>query len=274
MRFECLNRHAARPSTCSRASRRGTVCRSPRRPGPVRPQSALSRQIQTLEEQLGATLFQRQAPRTAPDRCRAESAVSAKVVLEEIAQSVARIARADRAADGDRPTSHSSLWLIPRISPFERSIPAWTSSFRPTIASSTWSARASDLAIRYCSRAMARGAPRLFGERLLPVCSPAVEGDRGNLCASRRIQHHVTAHWVDEGDAFPGSLVGLAASAGLRDLKPAGSMRFSHYDQVMQAAQERPGRGAGTHAADRSCSSGSAGWWRAAAQQARRGRTT
>jgi len=209
-------------------------------------QSALSRQIQTLEEQLGATLFERRHRELRLTDAGQILQTSARVVLQEIAQSVARIRRAHTAQPLTVSTNQpfASLWLIPRISRFRALHPSVDVFISADNRIVDLEREGIDLAIRYCSQAMApAGAPRLFGERLLPVCSPAVAGDRERpLRKPEDLQHHVLLHWVDEGGRFPWLNWSVwLASAGLRDLKPAGSMRFSHYDQVMQAAQDGQG---------------------------------
>jgi DNA-binding transcriptional LysR family regulator len=98
--------------------------------------------------------------------------------------------------------------------------------------------------VRYCSEAAAPpGAPRLFGERLLPVCSPALVADPARpLRKAEDLARHVLLHVDDESGRFPwlNWSVWLAA-VGIRELTPAGSLRFNHFDQVMQAALDGQG---------------------------------
>jgi LysR family glycine cleavage system transcriptional activator len=82
------------------------------------------------------------------------------------------------------------------------------------------------------------GSPRLFGERLVPVCSPSLAADPERpLKRPEDLARHILLHIDDERGRFPwlNWSVWLAA-IGIRDLKPAGSMRFNHFDQAVQAA--------------------------------------
>ena len=88
----------------------------------------------------------------------------------------------------------------------------------PTAATASWA-----LSMAVCS-------PRLVKDRARPLKSPA------------DLRHHTLLHF----DHIEGSIPWLAwsvwlESAGLPELKPAGSLRFSHYDQVIAAALQGQG---------------------------------
>ena len=88
-----------------------------------------------------------------------------------------------------------------------------------------------------------RRARRLFGERLLPVCAPALTRDPARpLQRPEDLARHVLLHIDDDRGRFPwlNWSVWLAAN-GIDELKPAGSLRFNHFDQVMQAALDGQG---------------------------------
>ena len=96
-----------------------------------------------------------------------------------------------------------------------------------------------DLAIRYCAEETApREGLRLFGERMLPVVSPAVAHDpRTPLKRPADLAHHVLLHLDDPEGRTPWIDWRAWLSAnGEAALKPAGSLRFTLYDQVIQAA--------------------------------------
>jgi DNA-binding transcriptional LysR family regulator len=87
------------------------------------------------------------------------------------------------------------------------------------------------------------GAVRLFGERLLPVCSPGLAVDRARpLKRPEDLARHVLLHIDDERGRFPwlNWSVWLAAN-GIDEIESAGSLRFNHFDQVMQAALDGQG---------------------------------
>src|SRR5262249_17752162 len=96
-----------------------------------------------------------------------------------------------------------------------------------------------DIAVRYLPDAAAPdGAVRLFGERMLPVVSPQVQ-ERGKapLRNPGDLAHHVLLHLDDPEGRTPWlDCRSWLAWNGQPGLKPAGSYRFSLYDQVIQAA--------------------------------------
>jgi len=84
------------------------------------------------------------------------------------------------------------------------------------------------------------GAPadsvRLFGERLLPVASPALVKRGPPLAQPGDLARHVLIHLDDPGGIMPWlNWPAWLASNGQPTLKPAGTLRFSLYDQVIQA---------------------------------------
>ena len=82
------------------------------------------------------------------------------------------------------------------------------------------------------------GAVRLFGERLLPVASPSLIRRKSSpLARPADLAHHVLIHLDDSHGLMPWlNWPAWLAGNGLPELKPAGSLRFSFYDQVIQAA--------------------------------------
>src|SRR5215471_9321122 len=83
-------------------------------------QSALSRQMQTLEEQLGLPLFERRHRQLLLTDAGQVLQATAKAVLDQISQAVASIRRDRAVAPLTVSTNQpfASLWLIPRLSHF------------------------------------------------------------------------------------------------------------------------------------------------------------
>ena len=204
-------------------------------------QSALSRQIQALEQALGIALFER--------RHRALVLTPAGVTLHrEVAAALAALAAAaDRARAGSREpgltltttVSFASLWIIPRLPAFRARHPeveVYVSANDRTVDLARGDV---DVAIRYCAEETApREGLRLFGERMLPVVSPAVARDpRTPLKRPGDLARHVLLHLDDPEGRTPWLDWRAWLSAnGEPELKPAGSLRFTLYDQVIQAA--------------------------------------
>jgi len=204
-------------------------------------QSALSRQIQTLEEQLGVALFERRHRELRLTDAGQILHTCAKNVLDELAHAVAKIRREQSTQPLTVSTNQpfAAMWLIPRLSQFRELHPDVDVFISADNRIVDLERERIDLAVRYCTEAMAPpGSPRLFGERLVPVCSPSLAADRERpLKRPEDLARHTLLHIDDERGRFPwlNWSVWLAA-IGIRDLEPAGSLRFNHFDQVMQAA--------------------------------------
>ena len=204
-------------------------------------QSAVSRQIKALEDHLGVRLFKRR-PRS--------------LVLTESGQLLYRLAadvlerlqagtdqlRADsraRQLSITTTTGFASLWLIPRLQRFTSLNPDIDVRISATTEALNLERGLIDLAIRYCRpETVPEGAVRLFGEEMLPVCSRALLRDRARpLKRPQDLKHHTLLHFDYPGaeKTFMDWGTWLAA-LGIHDLKSAGALHFSQYEQMIQAA--------------------------------------
>ncbi len=132
-----------------------------------------------------------------------------------------------------------SLWLIPRLAAFRKRHPALDVRVSANNDILDLDRERIDVAIRYCPVEKApAGAIRMFGEEIVPVCSPALLRDRTRqLKTPADLANHVLLHFDDIDRAIPSLSWSVWLEAeGLADLKPAASLRFSHYDQVVNAA--------------------------------------
>jgi LysR family glycine cleavage system transcriptional activator len=140
-------------------------------------QPAISRQIRSLEEELGNALFLRGTRHVELTGAGAALLRSVAPWLEQLDASVRQIrARRQRQQVGVTTfASFASLWLLPRLPYFQREHPdidirisaqdSWADPDDPEI----------DLALRYClSRDAPPGSVPLFGEVVTPVASPAL----------------------------------------------------------------------------------------------------
>jgi DNA-binding transcriptional LysR family regulator len=213
-------------------------------------QSALSRQMQTLEEQLGLPLFERQHRQLLLTEAGQRLHATVKTLLEQLAQTLATIRR-DQTTQSLRVSTNqpfASLWLIPRLSRFQRLHPGVNVYISADNRIVDLERERLDLAVRYCTEAMAPpGSVRLFGERLVPVCSPRLAADRARpLKRPEDLAHHVLLHLDDERGRMPWlNWSAWLAANGIRELIPAGSLRFNHFHEVMQAAVDGQGVGLG-----------------------------
>jgi DNA-binding transcriptional LysR family regulator len=204
-------------------------------------QSALSRQVQALEEALGVALFVRR------HRALALTPAGAAFHRDVAAALGALIAAADSARGVHRTpgltlsttVSFASLWIVPRLPAFRARHPdveVYVSADDRLIDLGRGDV---DVAVRYLADANApEGGVRLFGERMLPVVAPRLARGGGlPLAKPADLAHHVLLHLDDPEGRTPWLdwTVWLAAN-GQPGLKGAGSLRFKLYDQVIQAA--------------------------------------
>ena len=218
-------------------------------------QSALSRQVKALEDALGVALFVRRHRALALTPAGAAFHRSGHRKAARSRRRGRRRARRrtrDRVSRSPRPSrsprcGSSRGCRVSRGAPGRRGVRVRRRPARRPGARRR--RRRGPLPRR---RRRAGDAVRLFGERLLPVASPALV-KRGAAAQAARRPRAPRAHpprrsrrlmpWLN----WPAWL-DVERPAGL---KPAGTMRFSLYDQVIQATRRRAGRGARPHSAHR-----------------------
>jgi DNA-binding transcriptional LysR family regulator len=204
-------------------------------------QSAVSRQIKALEDHLGIRLFERR-PRSLALTESGEALYRMSAdVLERLqtATDQLRAASRTRQLSITTTTGFASLWLIPRLQRFTGLHPDIDVRISATTDTLNLERSLVDLAIRYCPPESApEGATRLFGEEVLPVCAPALLRDRSRpLKRPQDLKHHVLLHFD-----YPGAQKMFMdwgtwlTSLGIGDLKSAGALHFSQYEQMIQAA--------------------------------------
>lgn len=201
-------------------------------------QSAVSRQIQALEEDLGCKLFER---RTRALLLTEQGQVLFRVAQETL-QGVHDTAERIRAEPPARTVTVTttpgiaSLWLIPRLAGFTRNHPDIDVRISASYELVRLERSGVDLAVRYMPVGSLPGQKPLFGEEMMPVCSPALAADPARpLAEPADLARHVLLHLDDEQTSWLDWKLWLHAF-GLKDIKPAGALHFSGYDQVIQAA--------------------------------------
>lgn len=203
-------------------------------------QSAVSRQIKELEDQLGLPLFQR--------RHRALSLTDAGQQFYAVAAQVITTMRAAterlRAQAGKRrplsvttTNSFASLWLIPRLAGFTRAHPEVDVRITAETRVQDLERDGLDVALRHGPASLAGpNAVRLFGERVFPVCSPKLL-KKLPLKKPDDLKNHVLLQYHDPDVRHPWlhwkTWLEVAGVAGLR---PAGTLSFSGYEQIIPAA--------------------------------------
>lgn len=208
-------------------------------------QSAVSKQIRLLEEALGVPLFER--------RHRALQLTVAGEILQRAAdEAFARLRETARQLmGGDEPAVNltttpalASLWLIPRLGEFARANPGIDVRISTGTQVVDLERGSLDLAIRSLpDTAAPAGARRLFGETVLVVCNPRLAADpQRPLATAEDLVHHTLLAYDDDQRRRPWlgwpTLLEVLGVAGLR---PAATISFTQYDQLLRAAIEGQG---------------------------------
>jgi len=209
-------------------------------------QSAVSRQIKALEDHLGVKLFTR-LNRALKLSAEGEALYrTAQAVMHQLADATANISRRDddRLLTVTTTVSFAALWLVPRLARFRKVAPGIDVRLAAGNEVSNLERERIDVAIRYCEpRAAPAGAVSLTGEEVFPVCSPALARDRARpLKKPADLARHVMLHYDDPAGQYPWLNWNQWLDAfALTQLKSAGTARYSHYDQMIQAAIEGEG---------------------------------
>lgn len=209
-------------------------------------QSAVSRQIKALEDHLGVPLFTRMNRALLLTEAGTALYRTAALTLKLVDSAVNKLQNepASRMLTVTTTVSFASLWLVPRLAAFRKLHPEIDVRIAANDALLHLDRDQIDLAVRFCEPGSApQGALRLAREEVFPVCSPKLVRDRKRpLKAPENLQHHVLLHLDDAGARWPWlDWAQWFVAMKVRNLKPAGSLRFSHYDQLIRAAIDGEG---------------------------------
>jgi DNA-binding transcriptional LysR family regulator len=199
-------------------------------------QSAVSRQIQTLEERLGTPLF------TRSNRSIALTAAGEQLFqlaspwmdrLLDLADSLREDTRV-RPVTVSASMGVASLWLLPRLGEFQTAYPHIDVRVATSNRVLDLERDGIDLAIRYspASHATQGGLP-LFDEAVAPVASPAVAASA--FSRPDALLEHVLLDLDDKVGPWLHWEYWLREQ-GLEQRKPKGRLHFNHYDQLIHAA--------------------------------------
>jgi DNA-binding transcriptional LysR family regulator len=204
-------------------------------------QSAVSRQIQSLEEEVGVPLFLRHT--------RAVELTSAGTqLLQAVTNALPRIdsaVRHIRQSAGRKSVSlttfasFASMWLIPRLEQFQRDYPDIDIRIDASDTSVDLDVADVDLALRYGPvQNMPPKAIRLFGEQLTPVASPWLLKGAGPV---KKAQDLAQFALIEAGDAHRTHLEWLTwrrwfEEQQLPRLQPKRWLFFNYAYQMVQAA--------------------------------------
>jgi LysR family glycine cleavage system transcriptional activator len=205
-------------------------------------QSAVSRQIQSLEDEVGVPLFLRHTRAV-------ELTGSGAQLLRAVTPSLERVdnaVRMVRQSVGRKSVSIStwasfaSLWLIPRLEAFQQEHPDIDIRIDASDTAVDLDTSDVDLALRYSvpTRVPAQ-AQRLFGEQLAPVASPWLLKSSAPLRAPKDLTRFAL---LEAGDAYRTAQLELLSwqrwldVQGLHRFEPKRWMYFNYAHQIAQAA--------------------------------------
>jgi DNA-binding transcriptional LysR family regulator len=208
-------------------------------------QSAVSRQIQALEEFLGVALFERRHKALA-------LSAEGRAYLRAIAPALEGVREATRALRETRGGAHvltvtttvsfASIWLVPRLAHWRKAHPAIDVRITATHDVVDMERMGIDVAIRDCPLdRVPAGAVHLASEHLSPVCSPAyLKESRAAGKPLRKpadLRHHVLIAFHSPVGRFPWLTWPVwLEPLGVEDFVPHATLAFDQYDQVLQAA--------------------------------------
>jgi len=201
-------------------------------------QSAISRQIQALEESLGARLFERRTRALLLTEAGQRYYQVVQGLLGELDAATQKLrgAAAARTVTVTTTPGFASLWLIPRLNGYLQANPGVDVRISASYELASLEREGIDLGIRYARNAEMSGQRPLFEEAVIPVCSPALAADPARpLREPADLRSHVLLHSADAKFSWMEWNLWLHAH-GLRELKPAGALQFNQYDQLVQAA--------------------------------------
>lgn len=202
-------------------------------------QSAMSRQVQALEDELGTPLFiRRHRALTLTDPGRRLFATSSAVLaqLRETMGAIRAASTRELLAVTTTP-SFAAFWLIPRLSGFTRANPGVDVRLDASFERRDLRRDGFDLAVRYATVASGVGE-RLFGEAIVPVCSPALcDGADAPLRTPADLARH-TLLQVSAGQpgGMPVEWESWLQALGMAQVQPRSTLSFSSYNEAIAAA--------------------------------------
>ncbi|MGQ0509662.1 MAG: LysR substrate-binding domain-containing protein [Betaproteobacteria bacterium] len=201
-------------------------------------QSAVSRQIQALEASMGGKLFERRTRALLLTERGQRFHRTVQAVLGELDEAT-QMMRGEVPARTVTVTTmpgFASLWLIPRLNGYVQANPGVDVRISASSEIVNLERAGMDLAVRYGATSEMGDAPLLFGESVIPVCSPALAADpKRPLRRPEDLRHHVLLNLDNAQWAWLDWDIWLNAH-GAHEVKPAGTLQFSQYDQLIQAA--------------------------------------
>jgi DNA-binding transcriptional LysR family regulator len=202
-------------------------------------QPAVSREIRTLEDQLGRPLFSRVGRKLELTEAGRDLYGAVDEALAIIDSATARVTGAQQALAVTTTVALASTWLVPRLPRFTRLHPDIDMRLVASNEAVDLEREHVDVAIRYVPAGVATVShDKLFDYAQFPVCAPSMARDPARpLGHIADLAHHVLLDFETQLYGRPWSdWTQWFAAMGVRRPQAAGWLRFSHYDQVIDAA--------------------------------------
>jgi DNA-binding transcriptional LysR family regulator len=204
-------------------------------------QSAVSRQVQALEEHLGTPLLIRKHRAIELTEAGERLYQLAAPWLERLGEYTQSLKPDGRPRPVTITTSNgvASLWILPRLGAFQALHPLIDVRVAASNRIMDMRQEGIDLAIRYCREADApKDAMQLFDEVVVPVANPSIAArafrSQKSLLDEVLLEFDERARpWLRWSDWL--------SAVGLSGARPRATLHFNEYSQVIQAAMEGHG---------------------------------
>jgi DNA-binding transcriptional LysR family regulator len=218
-------------------------------------QSALSRQIQSIEREVGVALFERDGPRVRLSPAGERLVAALRPALAALDATVEQLRQSSQRPRVRITTfaSFASLWLMPRLPLFQAEHPEVDIAVEASDQIADLDASGQDVALRLARPAHAAVradlAQALFEERIAPVCSPRLLAELQRRGTTLRTPADL-ARTTLIGEVGPGGSSAVAyayldalswqawfQAVGHRDVQPLSWLHLNFTHQTVQAAQ-------------------------------------
>lgn len=209
-------------------------------------QSAVSRQIQTFEEELGVKLFVRHTRAVELTSHGIELQACVGNLLNQLDLTVRQIRHKASRKTVSITTfaSLASMWLIPRLEMFQRAHPEIDIRIEASDTPLDLETAGIDIALRYGPAArMPAHAMRLFGEQLTPMASPWLLNNSPPVRDAQDLKNFTLIESIDASHTHLDWLTWQRwlESRQVTGLQPKRWLHFNYAYQMVQAAMSGQG---------------------------------
>src|SRR5262245_3602149 len=207
--------------------------------------AAVSHQVKTLEDYLEVKLFRRNGNALVLTDAGQACLPGLRAGFAALTEALESLRTHDRRGPFLLSVApvFASKWLIPRLDSFHVAHPDIDVRISATLELADFERDGIDAAVR-AGRGRYPGlvSHRLFGESVVPMCSPTLLKGEHALASPENLRHHVLLHfdWPAQEQVTPDWGTWLR-STGVKGIDATRGPRFSQPDYAMQAAMEGAG---------------------------------